>query len=273
MRDFLTSTTGVMAAVLLVLVAVGIWAIFAEDDPEQAQRYDDATQVEEPRAVGGGPIEGDESQTDGEEPDTEPDTEPDELDEPDLETPEADREPSTEEPDEYDPQIDPQQPMSEPQPPGPPPDEVPEGADADQEAAFRADTAPEAEVIAVEPADSPSPREGGGPLDDEQTGDEQTADENDEDARAIEEEQTEEPPEEDQGGTEHLDEGRTTEPTQPQQVEDLMEQLQREESGGQVDPDRRAPIPPPSESPSADEPMIDRPSLRSAPRPSRPGEE
>lgn len=237
MRKYLTSTTAVMVIVLVVLVAIGVWLIVTtEGDEQDVEPSADVTQAEEDPAVGGGPEAAPQEDEEAVEEETAPQLEQPQLDEPQLEQP--DLEDGTA-PESMEAPGDDEQ--AAPEPPAPP--EVDED---DQEAAYRADEAPEAEILGVEPPDA-SNQEGGGPVDEQQASDEEEL----QDEEAMDEERT-----------------------QPQRVEDLMKQLDREE--GRAVPDQqqqRAPAPPPPEESPQDEPLIERPSLRTAPAPSRPGED
>ncbi len=277
MRKYLTSTTAMMAAILVVLAAIGIWIIVTAEGDEQADEpAADVTKAdEEEPAVGGGPADAPEAveteepgdtEAAGDELDDEASPRLDEpmLDEPDLDKPDLEDDSSVE--------------AFEDEQETPEPPEPPQVDDEDQESAYRADDAPEAEILDVVPPDEPT-SEGGGPVG-EETPDEESrqeldgpqdeaqAPEDEEDWSDDEETADEETPQDEEGADEE-----DGERAQPQRVEDLMRDLDREEGGGaSPDDPQTAPIPPP-EQPAADEPAIDRPSLRRAPAPSRPGEE
>ena len=292
MRKLLSSSNATMVAVLVVLVAIGAWAILASVDEPATPTAEQAS------AVGGGPIEPADRRTQKQnKPAAEPVEAPANLDKPDLAPEEAIEPSNLDRPEAADgaegvqSEDEPASASSGSESQSSPESDDTTG-DVDQEEAFRDDDAPEAEVIATEPPESHAPsageqsatderqaRQGGGPIDEPNVDDEELDRAADEAAARIDAEnadnaentasEDESATSERTGGAEETAGGESG--TQPQRVEDLMNDLERDEGGVKGLRDQFQ-SPPPSDQPSADESIIDRPSLREAPRPSRAGE-
>lgn len=279
MRKLLTSSNAAMVAVLIVLVAVGLWVIVGPEETEPQQ-------TEKPAAVGGGPNEtvDEQAPTDGESA-TEDGEAQDNLEQPDLEQDDpAGPPPATglidpselarpesadvvesveddEAVDEVDEEVD------------------QETSDVDQEEAYRSDEAPEAEVLATEPPeDDQQARGGGGPLDEpneeaESDPDDEELDRAADEAAAEIDGRTDQPQDEAKTPDDTPVEGEEggDGETRPQRVQDLMNDLEREE-GGVERPQGDSQPPQPPDQPTSDDSLIERPSLRTAPEPERPGE-